>query len=79
MGLTLLTFLPETYGDEVLFRRIEEYRDKWHAEITHYVEIKEDVEHLQSDVEGMKLILKDIEKGIFSRNIYTFCKMRHYL
>lgn len=56
--------LIETYGDEVLFQRIKDYKDKWHAEITVYVKVKEDVEHLQFDVRDMKMILTDIEKGI---------------
>lgn len=53
----------ETYVDEALFKKIEDYREKWHAEVTNYVEVKEDIEHLRTDVEDVKQILQDFEKG----------------
>ena len=61
--LKLLSFPSETYGDEALYTRVEDYREKWLAETAHYVEVKKDVEELQSEVEDLKGTLKDIEKG----------------
>lgn len=56
-------FLLETYGDEALFRRIEYYQDKWHEESTNYFQVKEEVDHLHSDVDEMRSTLISVKKG----------------
>jgi hypothetical protein len=56
-------FPAELYGDKVLYQKVEEYRDRWHAEITHYVKVQKNVEELQSDVGGLEKIVEGIEKG----------------
>ena len=42
---------------------MENYREKWHAEVSNYVEVNKDIKGLHSDVEGMRQILQEIEKG----------------
>lgn len=59
----VILYSAETYSDEGLIRKMEDYRDRWHTEASNYVKVNKDIEGLHSDVEVVRQILQDIEKG----------------